>query len=89
MASYVLFVSGRYDLSHRPFPILKDAALALKESSGRPFNFVIQCFGKDGRFYTAFGGCLRENGVEYDGWTTNNKTVKNEMTRFRKYFTSV
>lgn len=46
MTSYILYVSGRYDLSHRPFPILKDAALALKESSGRPFKNEMTRFRK-------------------------------------------
>ncbi len=90
MASYVLFVTGRYDLSNRIFPTLKDVTDVLREALGpNPVDFTVQCFGKDGRFARAFGGMAQEGNVEYIGCTTNNKTVNAEMSRFRKYLTSV
>lgn len=80
MASYVLFVTGRYDLSNKIFPTLRDTADVMKETLGpNPVDFTIQCFDKDGRFARAFGGIITEDKVRYNGWTTDNRRALRDM----------
>lgn len=50
-------------------------------------NLLFNALIKQANF-KAFGGIARRDGIDYNGWTTGNKTVKADMARFRKYRTS-
>ena len=58
------------------------------DEDGKSFAFTVQYFDQDGRFKGSFGGTADPEKLEYNSWTTDQRS-KNIMRQFRRYMNSL